>query len=222
MDDRDQLKRRYADVLDAAPDDDLLQMVDELHEAAVLCRLGQPSAAVDQAIGQLARRRRASTPTDAVDPVVDFEVPAQMPEKTPPPTRLRSGWFRQSLGMVATILVLVLVGAILAVTFGNQRQSQQGGIGGGPTATTAPSLPTPDASGQYTDLTFAQAQQLALSSLSTVPPTSYNYYRFCATARTQPYSRQAHPQQPGPGVSVNFRGPYPEPPVHHPPSRSTN
>ncbi len=141
MDDRDQLKRHYDDVFDSVPDADLLQMVDELHQAAVLCRQGEPSAAVDQAIAQLARPRRQTSATNGtVACGLDDDATALTQEEAPPPTRLRTGWFRQGLGMVAAIAVLLLVGGILAVTFGNQQHSQQGGLGGAATAT-APSLP---------------------------------------------------------------------------------
>ncbi len=142
MDDRDQLKQHYADVFDSEPDADLLQMVDELHETAVLCRQGEPSSAVDRAIAQLARQRRqASASNGTTDHTDDQDTAVQSLVQVPPPTRLRTGWLRQGLGMVAAVTVLVLVAGILAVTFGNQQQSQQGGLGGGATATATPGLP---------------------------------------------------------------------------------
>jgi hypothetical protein len=142
MDDKGRLNQHYADVFASEPDADLLQMVSELHEAAQWCREGEPSAAVDQVIEQVARQRRqAAASNDSANHVVELDTPKRTLWQTPSPTSLRTGWFRQGLGMVAAILVLVVVGGILAVTFGNQLRSQQSVVGSDTTATTVPGLP---------------------------------------------------------------------------------
>ncbi len=141
MADREHLTHRYADLLEPEFDGALLQMVEALDEAAAPYRQLQVPHLLDASVHRLAASRRVprvnGEPIQAneLGPATRFEAPSRLP------ARLRTGWFRQGLGMVAAALVLVLLAGVLAVTFHNQGQNGQGGLGGGATATTSPGLP---------------------------------------------------------------------------------
>ena len=135
MVDREHLIQRYSDLLEPDFDDELLQVVATLDDAAAPYRRIEPPVELDTAVLGLTRQPRAASGNGHVASPTDLDTIAASDTRTPRLTRLRTGWLRQSLGMVAAVLVLVLVAGVLAVTFGNLGQGQQGGLGGGATAT---------------------------------------------------------------------------------------
>ncbi len=137
MADREHLIQRYSDLLEPDVDADLLPVVALLDDAAAPYRRMEPPAKLDAAVLGLTRQRRAASGNEHVASPTNLDTSAAPAMPSRVVTRLRTG-LRQSLGMVAAVLVLVLVAGVLAVTFGNLGQSQQGGIGGG-TGTPTPS-----------------------------------------------------------------------------------
>ncbi len=161
MADRNELIQRYSDLLDSELDDDELQAVALLDAAAAPYRQIEPPVSLDRAVERFVRQRRAPALNGASIEPVPSETARYSSSPSRLPTRMRTGWLRQGLGMVAAVLAVALLAGVLAVTFRNQGGDQQGGLGGGATATDAVAVPTPDASGQYHNLSFAQAQQIA-------------------------------------------------------------
>ena len=222
MADRNELIQRYSDLLDSELDDDELQAVALLDAAAAPYRQIEPPVSLDRAVERFVRQRRAPALNGASIEPVPSETARYSSSPSRLPTRMRTGWLRQGLGMVAAVLAVALLAGVLAVTFRNQGQSQQGGLGGGATATDAVAVPTPDASGQYHNLSFAQAQQIApfhLVQPAWVP--SYLHDESITASVTNsteaqsstPAASTAPPTGTVQVVSVNFMGPWPKSPA---------
>ncbi len=124
MADREKLIQRYSDLLDAELDGDELQAVALLDAAAAPYRTIEPPASLDHAVERFVRQRRAPALNGASIEPVPSETARYSSSPSRLPTRLRTSWLRQGLGMVAAVLAVALLAGVLAVTFRNQ--------GGGP------------------------------------------------------------------------------------------
>jgi hypothetical protein len=189
----------------------------------------------DQAVAYLAHELRSNTL------VLNGREPRQAlqgdpgSEKHPEPAALshdralhkatsRRRFPRELAQIAAAIAVLVVVAGVLAVVFRGQGGSDQEGIGGSGTPTEAANapLPTPDASGQYHNLTLAQAQQLApfhLAKPAWIP--SYLHDEQITASVTNitedqpgtPTTSTTLPTGAVQVVSVSYWGLYPRPPA---------
>lgn len=135
MVDKERLIQRYTDLFEPETDAEMLQVAAMLDEAVRDYRQLDVPARLDRAVEALSKQRRA--------PAVNGKLPESVEAKTSTapgtlsrlPTKLRTGWFGQGIGMAAAAAVLILVGGILAVTFHSQGGSQRGGFGGSVTDT---------------------------------------------------------------------------------------
>ncbi len=226
MADRVDLIQRYSDLLDEKTDGDELQAVALLDEAAAPYRQIEPPASLDRAVERWGRQRRAPAANGISIEPVPIDKATNTTTHSHPPTRLRTGWLRQGLGMVAAVLAVALLAGVLAVTFRNQGGGQQGGLGGGvigtPTNAANSALPTPDASGNILLSTIDQAQQLA--PFHVVQPTWVpSYLHDESIVASVPNSTEAQSSTPATSttqptgavqvVSLNFMGPWPKSPA---------
>jgi hypothetical protein len=138
MVDKGRLTQRYADLLEPEHDESLLRVVEQLDDAASTFRQLEPPRSVDQTIEQLAARRNRTTMNGRMVETFEPEPPL-MPDnpRHQLPERLRSGWARQLLSMVAAVAVLVLFAGLVAALLRGPRA--QGGVGAGGAASPSPS-----------------------------------------------------------------------------------